>query len=261
MIDGGGGVVTLAGGGRMPLIGLGTWQMNGAPGYNAVRRALELGYRHIDTAPMYLNEAVIGRAVRDSGVPRPEIFITTKLPPARAGHARRTLDESLHDLGTEYVDLWLVHWPPRDRAAPETWREFLAAREEGLARAVGVSNYSTAQIDELIAATGQAPEVNQIRWGPTLFDARRLTDSRERRVALEGYSPFKTTNLRAPVLTEIASTHGVTAAQVVLRWHIEHGIVAIPKSVKPERIATNLDVFGFTLSAEEVARIDGMSSR
>lgn len=253
--------VTLSGGTEMPLIGLGTWQLNGAAGYNAIRRALELGYRHIDTATMYLNEAVVGRAVRDSGVPRSELFITTKLPPRNAGRERRTLDESRHDLGTDYVDLWLVHWPPRDRAAPETWREFIAARDEGLTRAIGVSNYRTAQIDELISATGQAPEVNQIRWGPTLYDARQVAESRERGVVLEGYSPFKTTNLRDPVLAGIATAHGVTPAQVVLRWHVEHGIVAIPKSAKPERLATNVDVFGFSLSADEVARIDALSRR
>ena len=251
--------VTLAGGTEMPLVGIGTWQLSGASGYNAVRKALDIGYRHIDTATMYLNEAVVGRAVRDSGVPREELFITTKLPPAKVGRERKTLEESLHDLGTEYVDLRLIHWPPRDGASPGTWQHFLDARQEHLARAVGVSNYSTAQIDQLVAATGQAPEVNQIRWGPSLFDSRRLEESRERGVVLEGYSPFKSTNLRNQVLTEIAAAHGVSAAQVVLRWHLEHGIVVIPKSARAERIATNFDVFSFTLTPDEVTRIDALA--
>jgi diketogulonate reductase-like aldo/keto reductase len=244
----------------MPLVGIGTWQLSGASGYNALRRALDVGYRHIDTATMYLNEAVVGRAVRDSGVPRGELFITTKLPPAKVGRERQTLEESLHDLGTEYVDLWLIHWPPRDGASPPTWQQFLHAREANKVRAVGVSNYSTRQIDELVSASGEAPEVNQIRWGPTLFDVRRLAESRERGVVLEGYSPFKTTNLRNQVLTEIAAAHGVTTAQVVLRWHLEHGIVVIPKSARPERIATNFDVFNFTLTPDEVSRIDALST-
>jgi diketogulonate reductase-like aldo/keto reductase len=251
--------VTLSGGVEMPLVGLGTWQLSGAAGYNAVRRALDVGYRHLDTATMYLNEAVVGRAVRDSGVPREDIFVTTKLPPARVGQARKTLDESLHDLGTDYVDLWLIHWPPRDGASPGTWQELIAARDARLARAIGVSNYSTAQIDELIAATGEAPAVNQIRWGPTLYDPRRLADSRERAVVVEGYSPFKTTNLRHQVLTEIAEAHGVTTAQVVLRWHLEHETVVIPKSARPERIAKNFDVFSFALKPDEVARINALS--
>jgi 2,5-diketo-D-gluconate reductase A len=248
--------ITLDGGVEMPMVGFGTWQLTGQAGYDAIRQALEGGYRHIDTATMYRNEAEVGRALRDSGLRREDVFITTKLPPERAGRERVTLDASLRALGTDHVDLWLIHWPPGGEAAPETWRRFLDAQREGLTRAVGVSNYSTTQIDELIEATGQAPAINQIPWGPSRYDPRRLADSRERGVAVEGYSPFKNTDLTDPVLTAIADDHGVTPAQVVLRWHVEHGIVVIPKSATPERVAANLDVFGFELTPDEVRRID-----
>jgi 2,5-diketo-D-gluconate reductase A len=252
--------VALDRGEAMPLVGLGTWQMTGARCQAAVRYALEVGYRHIDTATIYRNEREVGRAVRDSGVPRERLFVTTKLPPGNAGRERRTLAESLRALGMEYVDLWLVHWPPRGRALIPTWRELLAVRDQGLARAVGVSNYSTAQLDELIAATGQAPQVNQIPWAPARYDAALLDEHRRRGVVLEGYSPFKNTDLRHPVLAEIAARHGVTPAHVVLRWHIAHEVVVIPKSATPERIAANFDVFGFSLTDEELGRIDGLST-
>jgi 2,5-diketo-D-gluconate reductase A len=243
----------------MPLVGLGTWQMTGARCQAAVRTALQVGYRHIDTASMYRNERDVGRAVRDSGVPRGEVFVTTKLPPGAAGRERRTLHDSLRALGMDYVDLWLVHWPPRERALVSTWEALLAARDQGLARAVGVSNYSLAQLDRLAAATGQLPQVNQIPWAPALYDPAVADGHRGRGVVLEGYSPFKNTDLRHPVLTEIAARHTVTTAQVVVRWHVDHQVVVIPKSASPERIAVNFDVWGFSLPGEELARIDGLS--
>jgi 2,5-diketo-D-gluconate reductase A len=252
--------VSLGEAGAMPLVGLGTWQMTGSRCQAAVRSALEVGYRHIDTATIYRNEREVGRAVRDSGVPREQLFVTTKLPQSDAGRERRTLDNSLRALGMDYVDLWLVHWPPRGRALVSTWKELLAVRDQGLTRAVGVSNYSIAQLDELSGATGEAPQVNQIPWAPTLYDAALLGEHRRRGVVLEGYSPFKNTDLRHPVLAEIAARHGVTPTQVVLRWHIDHEVVVIPKSATPERIAANFDVFGFSLTDEEQGRIDGLST-
>jgi diketogulonate reductase-like aldo/keto reductase len=209
---------------------------------------------------MYGNEAEVGRAVRDSGVPREDVFITTKLPPRNVGRERRTLEASLRALGTDHVDLWLIHWPPHGQASPRAWEELLAARDEGLAHAVGVSNYATRQLDELIQVTGQAPAVNQIRWAPALHDARRLAEHRQRGIVLEGYSPFKSSDLRHPVLVEIAANHGVSPAQVVLRWHLEHEVVVIPKSSTPERIASNFDVFGFSLTDEELGRVDALSA-
>ena len=251
--------VMLPGESAMPLVGFGTWQATGSAGYESVRTALDTGYRLLDTATAYGNEQEVGRAVRDSGVPREEIFITTKLPPERAGSERATIEASLSALGTDYVDLWLIHWPPPDGLGLETWREFLAIRDEGLARAVGVSNYETDQLDALIQATGEPPAVNQIRWGPALYDAKRVAEHRDRGVVLEGYSPFKTTTLQDPVLVRIAEAHGVSPAQVVLRWHVDHGIVVIPKSVTPERVRSNFDVFGFSLNEGELREIDGLS--
>jgi 2,5-diketo-D-gluconate reductase A len=252
--------MTLTGGVAMPVVGFGTWRLRVRQAYEAVRFALELGYRHIDTATMYGNEAEIGRAVRDSGVDRQEIFLTTKLPAGNAGRERETIAASLRALGTDYVDLWLVHWPPRGGARPRTWREFLAVREQGLVRAVGVSNFSIAQIDELGAAAGEVPAVNQIPWSPYRHDGPLLAAHRERGVVVEGYSPLKGSNLRDPVLVEIASRHEVSPAQVVLRWHVAHGIVVIPKSQDRGRIASNFDIFGFALDDGEIARIDSLSA-
>jgi 2,5-diketo-D-gluconate reductase A len=252
--------VSLGPGIAMPLLGLGTWQMRSSECRRAVRYALDAGYRHLDTATMYRNERDIGRAVRESGVGRDELFITTKLAPNDAGRERRTLEASLQALETDYVDLWLVHWPPSGGAGVQTWREFLALRDEGKTRAVGVSNYRITQIDELTRTSGQAPQVNQIRWGPSLYDAREVAEHRRRGVVVEGYSPFKTTDLAHPVLTELAERHGVTPAQIVIRWHVDHEVVVIPKSASPGRIATNFDVFGFSLDEAELRRIDALSA-
>ena len=254
------GSVTLGPGVEMPLLGFGTWQIRGAAAYEAVRDALEAGYRHIDTATMYGNEGEVGRALADSGVPRDEVFLTTKLPPERAGKERATLDASLRALRVDAVDLWLIHWPPRRKSVP-VWREMIAARNAGRARAVGVSNYGIDEIDELNAATGDTPAVNQIRFGPSLYDPKLISEHRERRVVVEGYSPFKTTNLHDPALTRIAAGHGVDPARVVLRWHVQHGIVVIPKSKTPERIATNAAIDGFELTDDEMAAIDGLAGR
>ncbi|MFC4107490.1 aldo/keto reductase [Micromonospora zhanjiangensis] len=247
----------LPSGARMPLLGFGTWQLTGNAAYDAVLAALTAGYRHIDTATMYRNEDQVGRAVRDSGVPRADIFITTKWPPERAGRVRETLAASLAALDTDYVDLWLVHAPPRtDDVA--VWREFIAARDEGQTRSIGVSNYGLDQIDALTRATGELPAVNQIRWSPTLYDANLADGHSERGVVLEGYSALKNIDLDDPVLVRVADAHGVTPAQVVLRWHLDHGFVAIPKSATPERIRSNLDVFGFRLTDEQIAEIDAL---
>jgi diketogulonate reductase-like aldo/keto reductase len=244
----------------MPLLGFGTWETRGKSAETAVARALEVGYRHIDTARMYGNEAEVGRALAASGLPREDIFVTTKLWPDRAGSERDTIEESLEALGLEHVDLWLIHWPPDGQARPDVWERFLEVQADGLARAVGVSNYSVELLDELHEATGRMPSVNQIEWGPTLHDARTLDEHRRRGVQLEGYSPLKTTDLRNRLLVEIADAHGVTPAQVVIRWHVEHQVVVIPKSANPERIARNADVFGFALGDDEIAALDSLGS-
>jgi len=248
--------VDLASGTKMPLLGLGTWQARGRDAVEAVRNALEVGYRSIDTATMYGNERDVGRALAESGVPRKEIFLTTKLPQSHAGRERETLAESLDALGVDDVDLWLIHWPPGGRARPDVWERLLELQAEGRAREVGVSNYSLPQLDELERATGRLPAVNQIEWSPALFDRELLQGHRRRGVQLEGYSPLRTMNLLDPRLVQIAEEHGVTPAQVVLRWHIEHKIVAIPKSTNAERIAENAAIFDFQLTSPEVERLD-----
>ena len=242
----------------MPLLGFGTWQARGESAYRAVVVALEAGYRLIDTATIYGNEDLVGKAIHDSGVARDDIFITTKLPAERAGREEKTLDDSLRMLGTDRLDLWLIHWPPARGHSVPVWRRMIEARDAGRTTTIGVSNYSLAEIDELTAETGETPAVNQIRWGPRLYDAAEVAGHRERGVVIEGYSPFKTTRLNDPVLTGIAGTHGVSPAQVVVRWHIQHEIVVIPKSVTPERIHTNADVFGFALSDAEMTAIDAL---
>jgi 2,5-diketo-D-gluconate reductase A len=180
---------------------------------------------------MYGNEEQVGRALRDSGVARDEVFVTTKLPPDRVGRERATLDASRRALGVDAVDLWLIHWPPSAGASVGMWREVLAARDAGQARAVGVSNYALHQ----------------------------LTAHRGRGVVLEGYSPFKTTDLGDPVLTGIAEAHGVDAARVVLRWHLQHEVVVIPKSATRERIIGNLAV-DFTLTDDEMSAVDALAA-
>ncbi|HXW88528.1 MAG TPA: aldo/keto reductase [Streptosporangiaceae bacterium] len=252
--------VTLPGG-RMPEVGFGTWRLRADQARLAVRAALAVGYRHIDTATMYGNEDEIGQALADSGVSRSDVFLTTKIRPSDVGRERAVLRRSLRALATDYLDLWLVHWPPPHRAdRHQLWNELLAIKAEGYVRDVGVSNFSLPQIDELTTSTGQAPAVNQIDWGPVRYDASVLAGHAERGIAVEGYSGLKNTRLGDPVLAKIAAAHGVTTAQAVLRWHLEHDVTVIPKSANPDRIAINFDLFGFRLTAEEVARIDNLAA-
>jgi 2,5-diketo-D-gluconate reductase A len=246
--------------GRMPLLGFGTWQISNRDAAQATAYALQAGYRHIDTATMYQNESGIGKALASVALARESVFVTTKLPPAHAGRERRTLGESLAKLGLDYVDLWLVHWPPNGQAAPRVWQQFIRAQQEGLTKAIGVSNYSLRQIDELIQVTGVVPQVNQIRWGPSLYDPAMVSGLQQRGIVLEGYSPFKASNLKDPTLVSIATQHDATAAQVIVAWHIAHGFVVIPKSVRRERIVANAAGVRIELTAEEVVMIDDLSN-
>jgi 2,5-diketo-D-gluconate reductase A len=245
--------------GRMPLLGFGTWQISDAEAPAATAAALEAGYRHIDTATGYENEAGIGQALRTADLPRDSVFLTTKMPPDNVGRERQTLEESLTKLGVDFVDLWLVHWPPRAQATPEAWEEFIRAREDGLARSIGVSNYSLDQIDELTQATRVTPAVNQIRWGTSVYDPALATGLEQRGVILEGYSPFKASNLDDPTLASIAANHDATAAQIVIAWHVAHGFVVIPKSVRQERIVANAAGAKLELTADELAAIDALA--
>lgn len=250
----------LPGGNDMPLLGFGTWQITGEVAGQAVGWALETGYRHLDTATMYGNEREVGAALGASGLARAEVFVTTKLPPNRAGTERETLEQSLRLLGTDYVDLWLVHWPPPRGAGVDLWSALIRARDEGLVRDVGVSNYSLAQIDELSAATGVTPAVNQIEWSPVLFDRAQLEGHRERGIVLEGYSALRGGTLEHPVIEEIAERLDRSPAQVIIRWHLQHGVVVIPKSRTRERIVANADVGGFELSPGDMSALDALGT-
>ena len=252
-------VLTFDSGGRMPLLGFGTWQIKGEEAVSATAAALEAGYRHLDTATVYGNEAEVGRALAESGVERSEVFLTTKCPPNRAGRERETLEQSLSTLGTDRVDLWLVHWPA-EGSQTDIWRAFVEAREAGLARDIGVSNFDVQMIDDITDATGAAPAVNQIEWSPLLFDAKVLEEHRSRGVALEGYSALRGGTLENATIVEIAERLGRTPAQVIIRWHLQHGVVVIPKSRQADRIRSNADVAGFELSEDDMTALDGLGS-
>ncbi len=246
----------LPGGGAIPLLGFGTWGLSGSSATASVATALEAGYRHLDTATIYENEAEVGAGLQASGLAREEVFLTTKCPPDKAAHAPNVLEQSLQALGLDAVDLWLVHWPPADPVA--MWADFVEAQDRGLARDIGVSNFSLEQIDEVESATGVRPAVNQCTWSPLVFDRAFLDGHRERGVVLEGYSGLKGGTLVHPVITGIAERLGCTPAQVITRWHLDHGVVTIPKSATPERIRSNADVGGVELSADDLAALDAL---
>jgi 2,5-diketo-D-gluconate reductase A len=201
--------VSLGSGARMPLLGFGTWQIKGEEAVRATAAALEAGYRHIDTATVYGNEAEVGRALRDSGVAREDVFVTTKCPPHQAGQELDTLRQSLDLLGTDYVDLWLIHWPAQGDANRGLWHAFVEARESGLARDIGVSNFDVDLIDELASDTGAQPAVNQVEWSPLLFDAAVLEEHRSRGIALEGYSALRGGTLDTRRLSQSRRRHDV----------------------------------------------------
>jgi 2,5-diketo-D-gluconate reductase A len=250
--------VTLPSGGLMPLIGFGTWQIKGQEAVTATAAALQAGYRHLDTATVYQNEGEVGQALRDSGVPREEVFVTTKCPPHKAGQELETLRQSLDLLGTEYVDLWLIHWPAENGSNVDLWRAFVEAQQSGLARDIGVSNFDAQMIDDLTSATETTPAVNQIEWSPLLFDASIVEQHRARSVALEGYSALRGGTLEHPTVVQIAEKSGRTPAQVIIRWHLQHGIVVIPKSRNADRIRSNADVGSLELSSDDMAALDAL---
>jgi diketogulonate reductase-like aldo/keto reductase len=242
----------------MPLLGFGTWQIEGDDAVRAVSAALEAGYRHLDTAHVYGNEGQVGQALADSGVSRDDVFITTKFPPNRAGSEHEILRQSLDLLQTDHLDLWLIHWTGDGRVNTDIWSALVEARESGLTREIGVSNFAVSLVDEVTEATGVRPAVNQIEWSPLLFDASTLAEHRSRGIVLEGYSALRGGTLDHPVIADIAERLGRTTAQVIIRWHLQHGVVVIPKSVHADRIRSNADVAGFTLTVDDMAAIDAL---
>jgi diketogulonate reductase-like aldo/keto reductase len=247
----------LADGTQMPMLGLGVWQVpNGPACVNAVRWALELGYRHIDTAQAYGNEESVGRALRDSGVPRDEVFITTKFYPGRKDSVAEAR-QSLRRLGLDQVDLYLVHWP--QGGASWAWPGMERARELGYARSVGVSNFSASELDGVIAAGTIPPAVNQVQFSSLHYRRALLDTCRRQGVALEAYSPLGTgRNLSNKTVTSVAQRVGRTPAQVLLRWCLQHGLPVISKSVHRERILQNAQIFDFALPVEDMAELDAL---
>ncbi|MGH1524613.1 aldo/keto reductase [Leifsonia sp. L25] len=255
--------IALDSGTSIPQLGLGTWPLDDAEVERAVVAAAELGYRHVDTAAKYGNETGVGRGVRDSGLPREDWFVTTKLDGGYQGDDRAVagLDASLDRLGLDYVDLLLIHWPlPGRDQYVSTWETFIRLQQSGKARAIGVSNFKPAHIDRLIAETGVTPAINQIQLSPAIQRREQRAYGVEHGIVTESWSPIGGSGdlLAAPVLAEVAAKHDRSVGQIVLRWHVQNGLVAIPKSRNPERMAENLAVFDFALDADDLAAIDSL---
>jgi methylglyoxal/glyoxal reductase len=247
----------LADGTQIPMLGLGVWQVpNGAACVNAVRWALELGYRHIDTAQAYENEESVGQALRASGVQRDQLFITTKFLPGRKDPVAGA-EESLRRLGLDYVDMYLVHWPAH--GPTWAWPGMARARELGYARSIGISNFSASEVEKLLATSAVPPVVNQVEFSPFKYRRALLEACQQRDVVLEAYSPLGTgRNLGRREVKRIAQRVGKSPAQVLLRWCVQHGIPVIPKSTHRERIAENSEIFDFVLPADVMAELDAL---
>jgi 2,5-diketo-D-gluconate reductase A len=254
--------LTLAGDVEIPQFGLGVFQVPPEETAENVTRAIDAGYRHFDTAAAYRNEAEVGEALRASGVDRSEFFVTTKCWNEDHGYdeATRALRASLDRLQLEYVDLYLIHWPvPSQDRYVDTWRAFVDAQSAGLARAIGVSNFQVDHLRRIVDETGVTPAVNQIELHPYLVQAELRREHAERGIVTEAWSPLaQGAVLDEPAITHIAEEHGKTPGQVVLRWHVQLGNVVFPKSVNPERIRQNIDIFDFELSQDEMSRIEAL---
>ncbi|KRF32899.1 aldo/keto reductase [Yonghaparkia sp. Soil809] len=253
--------LTLNDGRTIPQLGLGVFLVDPAEAERIVSDALEVGYRHIDTAMIYKNEEGVGRAIAKSGIPREELFITTKLWNSDQGtdSARAALDTSLEKLGLDYVDLYLIHWPaPKYGKHVESWQTLVELRESGKARSIGVSNFMQTHLDDLAQVSDVVPVVNQVELHPA-FQQRELRAFQEPRGTLtEAWGPLgqgKYELAELPGLTEIAARHGKSVQQVAIRWHLQEGIIVFPKTTKRERMIENADVFDFELSADEMATI------
>ncbi|MDR3052162.1 MAG: aldo/keto reductase [Oscillospiraceae bacterium] len=258
-------VTPLNNGVQIPMLGLGVFQSkDGEETANAVAWALKAGYRHLDTAAVYGNEASVGEGIRRSGIPRNQIFITTKLwnEDQRRGRQRQAFEDSLEKLGVSTVDLYLIHWPVAGKYN-ESWKVLEQIYADGLARAIGVSNFHRSHLDDLLTVAKVTPAVNQVECHPRLTQEPLRAYCKQLGIAFEAWSPLGgggAGNLTSnPTLLEIGLRHNKSAAQVMIRWELQHGIITIPKSVHKERIEANADVFGFELNPSEMKRIDGLN--
>ncbi|NUP74028.1 MAG: aldo/keto reductase [Sinomonas sp.] len=257
-------LIPLASGHHIPQLGLGTWPLDDEQAADVVATAFELGYRHVDTAENYGNEKGVGEGIRRSGLPREDVFVTTKFN--REWHSvdgvRQAWERSVRQLGLEYLDLFLVHWPNPDQGTYEqAWEGLLALREEGKVRSIGVSNFTPEHLETIIKATGVGPDVDQIQLSPYWVQHEARAFHQAHAIVTESYSPLGRGQdlLAEAAVLNAAEAHGVTPAQAVLRWHTQQGLVAIPKSASRERLAENLEVFGFDLTADEIAAFNALN--
>jgi 2,5-diketo-D-gluconate reductase A len=255
--------IELNNGTTIPQLGFGVFQIDPSDTADAVTTALEVGYRHIDTAQMYGNEAEVGEAIAKSGIPRDQLWITTKCNNTNHGYddAQSALDESLQKMGLDHVDLYLIHWPlPGKDLYVDTWKGLEKAHQDGRTRAIGVSNFQPHHLDRLLSETETVPAVNQIELHPHMQQAGLRSYHERHGIRTEAWSPIGQGRglLDAPELSEIAQAHGKSPAQVVLRWHIQLGNIVFPKSSTAERIRENHDIFDFELTDDEVRTIEGM---
>ncbi len=253
--------VTLNNGVHMPWLGLGVYKTKeGQEVIGAVKTAIQLGYRSIDTAAIYKNEDGVGQGLRESGVPREEIFVTTKVWNADQGYEStlQAFDASRKRLGLEMIDLYLVHWAV-SATYRETWKALVHLYKEGYVRAIGVSNFQIHHLKQVIEDTGVVPAVNQVEYHPELAQKELLAFTRENNIQLEAWSPLMQGKLDHPVLTQLAAKYGKSPAQIVLRWDIQNGVVTIPKSVTEHRIRENANIFDFELSTDDIALVDSLN--
>jgi methylglyoxal/glyoxal reductase len=253
---------TLHNGVKMPWMGLGVFKVtDGEEVIQAVKAGIRNGYTSIDTASFYKNEEGVGQAIRESGVPREDLFITTKLWNADQGYEStlQAFETSLDKLGLDYLDLYLIHWPGKDKYK-ETWKAFEELYKQGRVRAIGVCNFQVHHLEDLIASAEIKPMVNQVEFHPHLTQKELLAFCKNEGIQLEAWSPLKQGQLlNHPILEEIAHKYNKSVAQVILRWDLQHGVITIPKSVKEQRIIDNSNVFDFELSSEDMEKIDGLN--
>lgn len=252
--------VTLNNGSQMPLLGLGVYDMHGSETEDAVGTALQTGYRLLDTAAMYGNEKEVGNAVRNSGLPRAEIFVTTKVANTQQGFDQtlKAFDESLRKLSIDYIDLYLVHWPIKG-TRKDTWKALETLYDKQRVRAIGVANYLVPFLQELETYSSITPAVNQLEFSPFLYLKDVADYCSQRTIQLQSYSPLtRGKKFNDPTLRAVAEQYGKTPAQVLIRWNLEHGVSTIPKSASKTRLQENFDVFDFSLSHEDLKKLDGL---
>lgn len=252
----------LSGGTQIPAVGLGTWPMNDDECRTVVAQAIEIGYRHFDTAENYENERGVGQGIADSGLPRAELFVTTKFNKKWHSDPAAALQGNLERLGLDYVDLFLIHWPNPDQDLyVEAWQGLINLREQGLVKAIGTSNFKPTHLDRLLAETGQAPELNQVECHPYLPQQEQRAYHADHGIVTGAWSPLGRNNglLAEPTVVELAQRYGVTPGQVILAWGVVQGMVTVPKSSNPERLRQNLDVFDIPLTDADVAALTGLT--